>query len=307
MIDSGEKMCYFQGKLCKVKDANVNIQTHSFNYGTGVFGGVRGYYNADKKNIFIFRLYEHWERLILSSKIMQMKWKMSYDQFGEIVLQVIREGKWEQNIYLRPIIYKNSYDLSPHLHSIDDDFALYVIPLNDYLDTQKGLSACVSSWRRISDNQIPTRSKAIGGYINSALAKSEALENGFDEAIFLDNHENVSEGSAENIFLVRNGELITPEVSDSILEGVTRRTILQLAKDIGIPYRERRISRSEMYLADEIFFAGTGVQVAWVRSVDRREIGNGQKGEITNTLNQLFLNIVHGKENKYSKWLTPVY
>ncbi|MCB1145617.1 MAG: branched-chain amino acid transaminase [Leptospiraceae bacterium] len=307
MLNADEMPCYFQGRYVPLKDANINIRTHAMQYGTAVFGGIRGYWNAEKKNLYVFRLHDHWQRLRQSGKIMQMHWQMEFEEFEQIVLKILRDGNWQCNVYLRPVIYKNALELSPRLHNVTDDFSVYAIPLNDYLDTRNGLKVCVSSWTRISDNQIPTRAKATGGYINSALAKSEAIQNGFDEAIFLDVHGNVSEGSAENLFIVRNGKLITATVTDSILEGITRRSILEIAQNLGIVVIERPISRTELYVADEAFFSGTGVQVAWISSVDRRTIGSGTIGALTEKLQNTFFKIVTGEDAAYSKWQTSVY
>jgi branched-chain amino acid aminotransferase len=302
-----DKPAYFDGKFVPLKDANLNIRTHALQYGTAFFGGMRAYYNSQKNNLNLLRLEDHHARLRQSAKILRMHWAMPYEEFREITLRLLRDGAWRENCYLRPFIYKSELSLSPRLHNVEDKFALYVIPLNDYLDTKKGLKAQVSSWTRISDNQIPARAKATGGYINSALAKSEALENGFDEAIFLDHRGSVSEGSSENIFIVRNGTLITPGIASSILEGITRRTILQLAADMGIPTVERDISRTELYAADEAFFCGTGAQVAWIESIDRRVINNGAIGPITDSLQKKFFSFASGNEPAYMHWLTPVY
>lgn len=299
--------CYFEGQFIPLRDANLSVRTHALQYGTSCFGGIRGYWNEQKQNLFLFRLRDHYRRLKQSGRILQMKTDHSIDEYIDITLNVLRKGEWKENVYLRPFLYKSALELSPRLHNVEDQFALYAIPLNDYLDTQKGLEVCVSSWIRISDNQIPTRSKANGGYINSALAKSEAMQNGFDEAIFLDIHGNVSEGSAENIFLVRDGILITPPFESSILEGITRRSILQLAAEAGIPVQERIVTRTELYVADEAFFAGTGVQVAWIREVDRRQIGNGTIGPITKKLQEAFFSLVKGELDAHKEWLTPVY
>ncbi|RME91531.1 MAG: branched-chain amino acid transaminase [Candidatus Hydrogenedentota bacterium] len=307
MTDYDLKPCYFEGKFIPLKDANLNIRTHALQYGTACFGGIRGYWNENKQNLFLFRIEDHYKRLKQSAKILQMQTNYSIEEYKDITLQLLQKGHWKENVYLRPFLYKSALELSPRLHNVQDSFALYAIPLGDYLDTQKGLKVCVSSWIRISDNQIPTRAKANGGYINSALAKSEALQNGYEEAIFLDSHGNVSEGSAENLFLVRDGVLITPDVSSSILEGITRRSLLQLAKDFQIPIEVRPVDRTELYVADEAFFAGTGVQVAWIREIDHRIIGNGKIGTITKKLQDTFFEIVTGENDAYSHWITPVY
>jgi branched-chain amino acid aminotransferase len=268
---------------------------------------MRAYYNAKSKNLFLVRLEDHHARLRQSGRMLQMHWNMPYDEFKEITLKLLREGDWRENCYLRPFIYKSELSLSPRLHNVEDKFALYAIPLNDYLDTTRGMRAAVSSWTRLSDNQIPARAKATGGYINSALAKSEALENGFDEAIFLDHRGFVCEGSAENIFLVRGGKLITPGTSSSILEGITRRTVIEIAADLGIETVERDISRTELYVADEVFFTGTGAQIAWIESIDRRQIAAGTIGPITEKLRKTFFAYASGEMPQYMKWLTPVY
>lgn len=302
-----ETLCFFNGEYIRLKDANLNIRTHALQYGTGCFGGIRGYYNKDRDNIFVFRIRDHFERLHQSARILQMKLPYSVDELTEQALHILRESKWRENVYLRPIVYKDALELSPRLHNVSDGYALYAIPLNDYLDTNSGLTTMVSSWVRISDNQVPTRSKATGGYINSALAKSEALANGYDEAIFLDINGYVSEGSAENIFIVRNGNLITPPKTASILEGITRRSLIELAEKNGITVEERNISRTELYMAGEVFFAGTGVQLAWIREIDRRVIGEGRIGPVSQKLRGLFFDIVRGNNDEYASWLTPVY
>ena len=307
MADNLDSICFFEGQYRPLKEANINIQTHALQYGTACFAGIRGYYNPERDNIFIFRLDEHHKRLSASAKILQMTMPHSLDEFTEIVSEMLRRSNWKQNVYLRPFIYKSDLDLSPRLHNVGDSFAMYALGLDDYLDTQKGLSVCISSWVRLHESQIPTRAKANGGYINSALAKSEAMENGYDEAVFLDLKGNVSEGSASNIFIVKNGKLITPDLSSSILEGITRKTVLELAETLGIPAQERCLARSELYTADEVFFSGTGVQIPWIREVDRRVIGQGTIGPVTAQLQKLFNEIVRGQNPQYESWLTPVY
>ncbi|WP_411824240.1 branched-chain amino acid transaminase [Leptospira sp. 'Mane'] len=300
-------LSYFEGKIVPSEDAKISIQTHAFQYGTAVFGGIRGYYNDTQKNVFVFRILDHYKRLVNSTKIMQLQFDKTPEELAEITLKLIRDSNLKQNVYVRPIVYTSALQLSPRFHDVKTEIAIYVLKLDDYLDTQNGLRTMVSSWARFSDNQIPTLSKVSGGYVNSALAKSEAVQNGMDEAIFLDARGFVSEGSAENIFLVRNGEIHTPSVPSSILEGITRRSILKIATDLGIKVVERDIARSELYISDEIFFSGTGVQVAWLKEVDRRKVGDGNIGPITKKIQSLFFNVVRGEEAKYKDWLTPVY
>lgn len=301
------RICYFEGQYVPLNKANLNIRTHALQYGTACFGGIRAYYNDKLDQLFLFRIQDHYDRLCGSAKILQMQMPVSFLQFKEILLNILHQGDWRQNTYIRPILYKSSLELSPRLHDVKDDLAIYAIPLNEYMDVNKGLKTAISSWVRIHDNQIPTRAKATGGYINSALAKSEAIQNGFDEAIFLDSHGNISEGSAENIFIVKDNTLITPPLSSSILEGITRKTVFHIAEHLEIPVVERSLSRTELYTADELFFAGTGVQIAWVQSVDRRSVRDGNRGPITKKIQEFYFKIITGEEPFKESWLTPVY
>lgn len=302
-----ESIAYFRGEYRRLAECNVSIATHALQYGTMVFGGIRGYANQRRGNVFLFRLPDHYRRLYRSAHIMQMKPSLPLQQAIDVTIELGRRNQLKANTYFRPCIYKSALQLSPRLHDVADDFFIYSIPLDDYLDTSRGLRTAVSSWRRIDENIIPTRSKAAGGYINSALAKSEAVQNGFDEAIFLDSRGFVSEGSAENLFIVRDGQLITPPISASVLEGITRRTILELAADLGIPTVERDIARAELYIADEVFLCGTGAQVAWVSEIDRRTVADGNIGPITARIRDLYVAIVTGEEDRYSRWLTAVH
>lgn len=307
MAKEPKDFSYFQGKIVPSKEANVNVQTNALQYGTAVFGGIRGYYNKDLENVFIFRISDHYKRLTNSAKMLQLGFDKSVEELTEITLNLVRECGYLENIYIRPFVYVSSYALSPKLHDLETDFAIYILKLDDYIDTKRGLTTLISSWRRIDDNIIPAISKASGGYLNSALAKSEALQAGCDEAIFLDSRGFVAEGSAENIFMVRDGNIITPPISASILEGITRKSIIELARGLGFTVIERDILRTELYVSDEVFFSGTGAQVAWVKEIDNRKIGNGNIGPITKTLQDIFFNIVKNKEEKFKHWLTPVY
>lgn len=298
---------YFQGKILPSEEAKISIQTHAFQYGTTVFGGIRGYYNSNEQNLFLFRVRDHYQRLKNSIKIMQLNYDLDAEKAIEITIELIRKNNCRENIYIRPFVYTSALQLSPRFHDVQADFAIYILKLNDYLDTKNGLKTMISSWRRLHDTIIPTLSKASGGYVNSALAKSEAMQNGCDEAIFLDERGFVSEGSAENLFIVRNGKLITPTVASSILEGITRRTVIELAKELGIEVIERDVTRSELYIAEEVFFSGTGVQIAWVKEIDKRIIGEGKIGPITEKLQNLYFDIVTGNTSAKAEWRTKVY
>ncbi len=296
---------FFEGKVVKTEDAKVSIMTNALQYGTALFGGMRAYYNKEKKFLSLFRVEDHAQRLLNSLKVIGVSIPYSRQQLIDITLDLLGKNKPQTDTYFRPFAYAASLNLSPNLERDSEfGFALYMIPLGEYLPTDKGLSVSVSSWRRVSDNAVPARAKISGSYINSALARKEANQNGYDEAIFLTEDGHVAEGSAENLFIVRDGVLVTP--LDDILEGITRRTIIQFAKDNKILVQERQIDRSELYVADEAFFSGTGVQVAWISHIDKRQIGNGKRGPITAKLQDLYFKTVRGNEKKYEKWCTKI-
>ncbi|MDA1317109.1 MAG: branched-chain amino acid transaminase [bacterium] len=298
---------FFEGKIVPIAKAQINIQTNALQYGTGVFGGVRGYYNKNGKFISLFRLDDHMTRFLNSLKVLGESIEYSKKELIDITIKLLKRNAPTTDTYVRPFAYAGSLSLTPNLERDNPFyFAQYMIPLGDYLPTDRGVTTCVSSWRRISDNAIPSRAKITGGYINSALAKKEANSNGFDEAIFLNEAGHVAEGSAMNIFIVRDGVLITPSKTEDILEGITRRSILRLAQDLGISVEERVIDRSELYVADEAFFCGTGAQVAWITSIDRRKVGSGKRGKIAGAIQDLFFRVVRGEEEKYASWCTKI-
>jgi branched-chain amino acid aminotransferase len=305
MRPDNDSLAYLDGQYRPLKDCLVPINLHALQYGTGCFEGIRGYWDAAAGRLNILFLREHVQRLERNARMLLMQ-SPSVERLCEICTEIVRRNGPRRNIYLRPMVYKDSLDLGPALHGLPDGFLCYLIPLGDYLDTERGLSVCVSSWSRLGDNQIPTRTKATGGYLNSALAKSEARLNGYDEAIFLNQRGQVCEGSAENIFLVRDGVLITPDKTADILEGITRAAIIRLAADLGYRLEERAVARTELYRADEIFLCGTGCQISWVREVDKRQVGVGAKGPITTRIQQAYEDAVYGREPSRSSWLTPV-
>lgn len=301
------KYAYFEGEYIPIENAKISIMTHAFNYGTGLFEGIRGYYSEKRNAILIFRLKEHIDRLVRNCRILCMEIPETAEDIENICIELVKRSGFKEGVYIRPIIYKSELSLGPLLKGVESKLCCYVIKLGDYCDIQSGLDVCVTSWRRLSDNAIPSRVKATGSYINSALAASEAKQAGFSEAIFLNENGMVVEGSAMNIFLVYQGELITPPRSESILVGITRNTVIELAKkELGLNVIERPIARTELYIADEIFFCGTGAQVAPVRSVDRRIIGDGKPGPITKKLQEIYFNVVQGENEKYLHWCTIV-
>lgn len=297
---------FFQGKIVPIEDAKISVMTNGFQYGTGYFAGIRGYYSQKEKGISIFRLDDHYTRFLGSAKILGCKLPYSHKDLKQITLDLVKKNKPKSNVYFRPCAYVGNTELGPNLANITLDFAMYMIPLEEYMPLGKGLSLIVSSWQRISDNAIPSRGKVSGGYINSALARKEATDGGYDEAVMLNKYGRVAEGSAENLFIVRNGTLITPDLSEGILEGITRRSVIQIAQDMGIPTIERPIERSELYVADEVFLTGTGCQVAWVEQIDKRKIGTGKIGSVTEKLKEKFFAVVKGEDEQYTKWCTKI-
>lgn len=297
---------FFQGKIVPIEDAKVSIMTNALQYGTAFFGGIRGYYNKEKGFISIFRLDDHYKRFLSSAKILGCEFPYSHEELKKITLDLVDKNNPKTNIYFRPFGYVGNHELGPNFANTKLDFSLHMIPLEEYMPLGKGLNLVVSSWQRISDNAIPTRAKLSGGYVNSALARKEATDGGFDEAIMLNNFGHVAEGSAENLFIIRDGKLITPGLSEGILEGITRRSVVQIAKDMGIETVERSIERSELYIADEVFLTGTGCQIAWVEKIDKRVIGTGKIGPITEKLREKFFNTVRGNEDQYKDWCTKI-
>ncbi|MBV8085174.1 MAG: branched-chain amino acid transaminase [Chloroflexi bacterium] len=298
---------YFEGAIRPFADCKISIMNHTFLYGTGVFEGVRGYWDDQSHRLNIFRLREHYERLEKSARILRTKLPASIDELCEITAELCRRNGHEEDIYIRPQAYKADLVIGPELINRTDAFFIFSLPFGKYLEVQTGMHVGVSSWRRVQDNMIPARAKVTGIYVNSSLARTEAMESGFDEAIMLNQNGYVGEGSSENLFLVKNGTLITPDNSDDILEGITRHTIITLAKEeLGIGTEMRHIGRTELYTADEMFFTGTGAEVTPITKVDHREIGTGKIGDVTERIRQVFFEVVRGRRPKYQHWLHRV-
>lgn len=299
---------FFQGSIVPVEDAKISVRTHAFNYGTGCFEGIRGYWNADDGQMYVFQLREHYERFLKSCRMLFIDLPYDADALCAITLDLLRAEGFQQDAYIRPLAYKADEMIGVKLHDVSDDLTIFATPFGRYVSAEEGARVMVSSWRRIDDNAIPARGKIIGAYVNSAFSKSEALLGGFDEAIVLDQQGHVSEGSAENIFVVRDGVAATPPVTDNILEGITRGVVMQLCEEVlDIEVVERSIDRSELYAADEIFFTGTGVQVAAVTEVDRRPIGSGAMGPVVARIRELYFDVVRGRVPAYHDWCTPVF
>ena len=301
------KHAFFEGKIVPLSDANISIATHGFLYGTAVFGGVRGYWNEEKKRLFVFRPYDHFRRLLNSAKMMAMQ--TDYDEEGliQLTLDLLRTDNWQSDIYLRPTFYKSDLGIGVKLHGIKDEFCMFVVKYEPYVKNDTNAHATFSSWRRIDDNVIPARGKVAGAYANSALIKTDAIRAGFDEALVLDHNGHVSEGSAMNIFMLRDGVLVTPPVTDNILEGITRRSVIELARnELGLTVLERSIDRTEVFIAEELFMTGTAAQIVAVTKIDHRPIGSGEMGPVTTKLRTMYEDILRGKNKKYEHWNVAV-
>jgi branched-chain amino acid aminotransferase len=303
-----ELWAFFRGELVPLRDARVSVMTHAFNYGTAVFEGVRAYWNAEQSQLYGLDLVPHYERLKASARFLLMDIPYTAEDLAAQTVEMLRRSDLREDVYIRPIVYKSSETIGVRLHNLDADVVIFGIPFGQYIDTEGGIRAQVSTWRRTDDNAIPARGKITGAYINGALAKSEAQLNGYDEAIVLTQDGHVSEGSAENLFIVKAGRLITPPVTDNILEGITRRRLMAVARErLEVPVDERSIDRTELYTADEVFLCGTGAQISPVVEIDRRTIANGRPGPVTRQLHDIYFDAVRGRLDEYRDWLTPVY
>ena len=307
-MNLADTIVYAQGGFRPYSDARVGLLTHGLQYGTGCFEGIRGYWDAQARELYLMQLKEHFERLETSAKILTMRLPRSTSELTEIAIELCTRNRFEIDVYIRPFMFKSAEDIGVRLHDVPEELAIVPVPFTRYLDATSGLRTCVSSWRRVDDACAPPRAKITGLYVNSALAKSEAHLNGFDEAIMLSADGHVSEGSAENIFLVRHGVLYTPDPSQNILEGCTRRAVLHIAREqFNIPIVERAIDRGELYAAEEIFFTGTAVGIMHVGSVDHRAVGDGSVGPITRKIADYYAKLVRGAEPRYRHWVTGVY
>ncbi|MCH2656904.1 MAG: branched-chain amino acid transaminase [Dehalococcoidia bacterium] len=298
---------YFRGEIIPLADAKIGVMTHAFNYGTAVFEGIRGNWNEEEETTFLFRVREHYARLEQSCRILNLPFNEDIDNLIDITIEIAAKSGYREDIYIRPLVYASSEVLGVRLHGLETDVVVFVAPFGPYLDIEQGARCHTSTWRRVDDMGIPPRAKVTGIYVNSALAKTEAQLNGFDEAIVLNTDGHVSEGSGENIFIIRDGVLLTPPPSDNVLEGITAQTVKILAaNELGIETIERTIDRTELYIADEVFMTGTAAHVTPVVEVDRRSINGGVPGPITKQLVESYSNVIRGKNKNYEDWCLPV-
>lgn len=299
---------YFNSQFVPLSEARIGIMTHALHYGTACFEGIRGNWNEDDEELYVFRCEDHYQRLINSCKLLRIDLAYSIEELCRLTVELIHRSGYKEDVYIRPLAYKSSEALGVRLHGLEDGFLMLVTTFGPYLDIEKGIRCCTSSWRRIDDDMIPPRGKITGLYVNNAFAKTEAIENGFDEAILLTSDGYVSEGSGENIFLVIDGQLVTPASYDRILMGITRDTVIELARaELGIETVERHVDRSELYLAEECFLTGTAAHITPVVDIDRRKVGEGTIGKLTAKLQELYFDVERGRTKKYVLWCTPAY
>ena len=301
------KHVFFEGKFVPFEEAKVSVVTHAFNYGTAVFGGIRGYWNEQKRKLYIFRPYDHFHRLLNSGRMMNMEIPFDEESLIQLTLDLVRKEGWQTDIYIRPLIYKADHGIGVRLHDLKDELTIFSMPFKQYIKNDTDAHVTISSWRRLDDNMIPARGKVSGAYANSALIKTDAVRAGFDEALVLNQNGHISEGSAMNIFMVRDGVVITPPVTDNILEGITRKSAMELAeKELGLPIEERSIDRTELYVCEELFMTGSAAQIVAITKVDYRPVGKGKMGPVAGKLRELFDDAVRARNPKYTHWNVEV-
>ena len=303
-----QELAFFRGKMVPVSEAKVSVMTHALHYGTAVFEGIRGNWNEEQGKLFVFRMREHYQRFLQGCRIMMLDIPYDLGDLCRITVELVQSCGYQEDLYIRPLAYKSEERVANlKLQDLESDFTLITVPLGSYIDTEGAIRCCTSSWRRIDDTIIPPRVKISGHYVNSILAKTEAVLAGFDEAIMLTQDGNVSEGSGENLFLVSNGTIHTPLVADNNLVGITRDSAITLAKEeLGLEVVERKIRRSELYLADEVFLTGTAAHVIPVGSLDNRPIGDGDVGTVARELRDLYVELIRGNNPKYLHWCSEV-
>jgi len=299
---------YFDGAVVRYQDVRLGPMTHALHYGTGCFEGIRAYWNTAQEQLYLLKGAAHYDRLRRSASILRLQVPLNTRELVRITIDLLRKNEARTDTYIRPLVFISAEEIGVRLHGLQQSFLIYCAPLGEYIALEGGIRCVTSSWRRISDAAIPARAKVTGSYVNSALAKSEALEAGYDEAIMLSMDGHVSEGSAENLFMFKDGVFVTPPVTDDILEGITRDAMIGLIRsELGLTLVERSIDRTELYACDELFLCGTGAQVSPVIEVDRRRIGTGEVGPNSRRLQEIYFKAVRGEDQRYRDWLEPVY
>ncbi len=302
------KFAYFQGQIVPIQEAKVSVMTNALHYGTAVFGGMRAYWNADDEQLYMVRPRAHFHRLLQSSGFLHADIHTTPETLLVILRELLRRENYRTNVYIRPLIYASSERIGVHFQDLEYDLAIFTLPSGQYIENEEGSHVCFSSWHRIQDNAIPARGKIAGAYVNSALIRSDALYSGYDDALVLNTDGHIAEGSVANFMMVRDGRVITPPVYANILEGITRRSLIELLRDeLSVEVIEREIDRTELYIADEAFLCGTGVQIAAITRVEHRTVGTGHMGPITQQLRDLYYRVVQGRVPAYRHWVEPVY
>jgi branched-chain amino acid aminotransferase len=299
---------FYEGEFARYHDVHLGLMTHALHYGTAVFEGIRAYWNQKRSQLYLLQAAAHYERMRRSANVMRMELPHSTEELVNFTLELLRRNEFKSDVYVRPLLYTSSEEIGVRLHNLNRSFFIYSVPFGNYVEVEAGIRCVVSSWRRVPDQSLPARAKIAGAYAQSALAKSEAVEGGFDEAIVLTVDGHVSEGSAENLFMYKDGVFVTPPVTDDILEGVTRQLLIGVIKsELNKEVLERSIDRTELYTCDELLLCGTGAQISPVIEVDRRPVGNGKVGEFTQELQSIYFGAVRGETPKYKDWTIPVY
>lgn len=308
MAATGPQFAYFEGKIVPIEQAKISVMTHALHYGTAAFGGIRAYWNARQEELYIFRPLDHFARLLNSARMLLIDVPYTPEQLRDTLVELLRREGYREDIYIRPLIYKSAAGIGVRLHDLSSEITMYALPFGRYIEEEEGMSLGTSTWRRVDDTMIPARGKIAGAYANSALIKTEAHNNGYDDGLVLSQDGHVSEASAANFFMIRKGVAVTPPVSANILEGITRQTVFTLLREqLGVEIVERDIDRTEVYIADEAFLCGTGVQIAAATSIDRRPIGTGRMGPVVRRLRELYFDVVRGNLPQYAAWNQPVY
>jgi branched-chain amino acid aminotransferase len=309
MVTQLPKYAYFEGKIVPFEDAKVSVMTNALHYGIGAFGGMRAYWNEDEEQLFIFRTFDHLTRFLNSAKLLSMELGHTQEGLTDIIQELLRKEGWREDAYIRPLVYSSDLSIGNlKLQELTPEVTVFTLPFGGYVPNEESTHITFSSWHRTEDNSIPARGKFTGAYVNTAFIKTDATRAGYDEAVVLNRDGHVSEGSGENFFMVRNGVVVTPPITDNILEGITRRSVIELLREeMGLEVVERTIDRTEVYLAEEAFFSGSAVQVAAITHADHRPIGTGVMGPIVAELRDLFFKVVRGRVEKYRHWNTPVY
>jgi branched-chain amino acid aminotransferase len=299
---------FFEGEFARYNDVRLGLMTHALHYGTAVFEGIRAYWNEKRDQLYLLEAAAHYDRMRRSANVMRMTLPFSTEELVNFTLELMRRNEFKSDVYVRPLLYTSSEEIGVRLHNLERAFFIYATPFGKYVEIDGGIRCMVSSWRRVPDQALPARAKITGSYAQAALAKSEAVESGFDEAIVLSVDGHVSEGSAENLFMLKDGAFITPPVTDDILEGVTRQLLIKVIKDeLNVPVLERSIDRTELYTCEELLLCGTGAQISPVIEVDRRPVGTGKVGVFTQELQNIYFSAVRGETPKYKDWTIPVY